>query len=206
MKFFGLSLSIYNAGFKSNQAIFEWVASSRLFYANYFQSKGTGFRKVKPERTMFAEFEKWVEAQRNTPESQPHKPLGDIQANARLEALVFFKKKEAFDALVLERSERIRFKQLFSSSTVRDWAGMGGNWKGVKLIMNEVRARLGGEEGVLIFLDKNGEQDLKNMVLQVKDELGIVHTKYFNTTIPSSATPSEDPNADTIGLTESCNF
>lgn len=127
---------------------------------------------------MYAEFVEWVEQRGDTSESefgQCHKfVLGEMQVNVQAEALVFFKKKEIFDALVLERSNRIRLKEVFSGSTVRDWADMGGYWKGVKLIMDEVRARLDGEEGVLTFLDKNGEQGLKNVVLQVKDELGIV--------------------------------
>jgi len=201
MRFFGLSLSTYNAGFKTKQAVFEWVATSRLFDPKHFRSEGTGFRKVKPERIMYAEFVKWVEKQRNTLESQSHKlVLGEIEAAAQLEALVFFKKKEAFDALALERSNRIRLKQIFSGSTVHNWADMRGYWKGVKLIMDEVRIRLGGEEGVLIFLDKNGEQDLKDMVLQVKDELGIARAEYSNAAIPFNMT---DSNADNLGLTES---
>lgn len=126
---------------------------------------------------MYAEFVEWVEKQKTTLELERGQSrefvLGELQANVQ-EALVFFKKKEAFDALVLERSNKIRLKGVFSGSTVHNWADMKGYWKGVKLIMDEVRARLGGEDGVLIFLDKNGEQDLKDIVLQVKDELGIV--------------------------------
>ena len=38
------------------------------------------------------------------------------------------------------------FKEIFSGSTVRDWADIGKYRKGVKLVM-EVRVRLGGEEG-----------------------------------------------------------
>lgn len=184
MRFFGLSVDTYNAGFKTKQAIFEWVATSRLFNPKYFQSKGTGFRKVKAERKMYAEFVEWVEKQRNTSEWDGDTPVPEqIQANGQLEALVFFNKREAFDALVSERSSRIRLKECFSGTVVRDWADMGGYWKGVKLIMDEVRARLGGEEGVLIFLEKNGDQDLKDMVLQVKAELGIVSADAY---IPSN--------------------
>jgi len=171
--FFGLPLSVYDAGFETKQAIFDWVATSRLFDAKHFRSQGSGFRKVKPERKMYAEFVEWVERQKNVSESTSHKfVLEEMQANVRMEALVFFKKKEAFDALVLERS-RIRLK-IFSGSAVHDWADMKGYWKGVKLIMDEVRVRLGGEKGILIFLNENSEQDLKDIVLRVKDDLGIV--------------------------------
>lgn len=184
MEFFGLSLVTYNAGFKTKQAVFEWVATSRLFDVNSFRSEGTGFRKVSPERIMYYEFVEWAEKQRSMSELQSHKlDSGEIQANVRLEALVFFKKKAAFDALTLERSNRIRLKKIFSASTIRDWTNMGEYWKGIKLIMDEVRVRLAGEEGVLDFLDKNGEQNLKEMVLQVKDELGITRPKYSDAAI-----------------------
>ena len=142
---------------------------------------------------MYAEFVEWVEKQRNM--LGDRLVLEEIRENALLEALVFFKKKEAFDTLVLERSNRIRLKEIFSGPTVRDWADMGGYWKGVKLIMDEVRARLGGEEGVLTFLDKNGQQDLKDIVLQVKDELGIRSKP--SDAIQSNTTPSQDSN---VGL------
>jgi len=186
MRFFGLCVYTYNAGFKTKQAIFEWVTTSRLFDLEHFQSEGVGFRKVKPERKMYAEFVEWVEKQRNTPGDQSRKLVEEIRAKRQSEALVFFKKREAYDALVLERSNRIRRKEIFSGSTVRDWADMGEYWKGVKLIMDEVRVRLGGEERVLIFLDKNGEQALKDIVLQVKDDLGMVRAGHSDASIPSN--------------------
>ncbi|KAF8798935.1 hypothetical protein BYT27DRAFT_7202663 [Phlegmacium glaucopus] len=172
IRFFGLSLSTYDTGFKTKLAIFEWVATSRLFDAKRFRSEGSGFTKVKPERKMYAEFVEWVGKQRNMSEcgQSQRLVLGETQATVQVEALVFFKKKEAYDALVLERSNRIRLKEIFSGSIVRDWADMGGYWKGVKLIMDEVRVRLGGEEGILTFLNKNGEQGLKDFVIQVKEE------------------------------------
>lgn len=126
---------------------------------------------------MYAEFVEWVEKQRNTWKSeggQSHKPVPEGKPDIQLEALIFFERKQAFDTLGVERSNRIWIKEHFSGSIVREYADLGGYWKGVKLIMDEVRVRLGGDEGILIFLDKNGEQTLKDIVLQVKDELGIV--------------------------------
>jgi hypothetical protein len=192
MRFFGLSLGTYNAGFKTKQAIFEWVATSRLFDVKHLRSQGPGIKKVKPDRRMYAEFVEWVEKQRNTSESgsgQSHEPvLEGMQTNVRAEALVFFKKKKAFEALALERSNKIWLKNVFSEHSVRDWADMGGYRVGVKLIMDEVKVRLGGAEGILIFLEKKGRQGLKDFVLQVKDELGIVsehsNASPFNATTP----------------------
>jgi hypothetical protein len=126
---------------------------------------------------MYAEFVEWVEKRRNTwklERGQSHKPVLEGKPDIQLEALIFFERKQAFDALGVERSNRTWIKEHFSGSIVREYADLGGYWKGVKLIMDEVRVRLGGDEGILIFLDKNGEQNLKDVVLQVKDELGIV--------------------------------
>jgi hypothetical protein len=126
---------------------------------------------------MYAEFVEWVDKQRNTWKSergQSHEPVLEGKPDIQLEALIFFERKQAFDALGVERSNRICIKEHFSGSIVREYADLGGYWKGVKLIMDEVRMRLGGDEGILIFLDKNGKENLKDMVLQVKDELGIV--------------------------------
>ena len=142
---------------------------------------------------MYAEFVEWVEKQRistsKSERGQSHKPvLEEGQSDVKQEALIFFKRKQAFDVLAVERSNKIRLKEHFSGPTVREYADLGGYWKGVKLIVDEVKARLGGEEGILIFLDKNGEQNLKDIVLQVRDELGIVSSK------------TQDSNADSLEL------
>lgn len=54
-----------------------------------------------------------------------------------------------------------------------------------------IRVRLGGKEGVLTFLDKNSEQDLKGIVLQVKDGLGIARAEYSNTDADGFSTVTE---------------
>jgi len=65
-------------------------------------------------------------------------------------------------------------KESFSGSRVRDWTELGEYWKGVKLVMDEVRVRLGGEEGIVDLLDRHGEDELRKVVLQAKADLGIV--------------------------------
>ena len=72
---------------------------------------------------MYAEFVEWVEKRTNTSKSergQSYKPvLEEGQPDVQLEALIFFKRKQAFDVLWVERSNKIRLKKHFSGSTVR---------------------------------------------------------------------------------------
>jgi len=123
---------------------------------------------------MYAEFVKWVEATRTPTNSLDLPSREERQKQIQQEALVFFNKKEEFETLARDRQNRLRLKEIFSGSRVRDWAELGEHWRGVKLIMDEVRVQMGGEEAILEFLDKNSEGDLKQVVLQVKDKLGIV--------------------------------
>ncbi|KAJ3503985.1 hypothetical protein NLJ89_g8179 [Agrocybe chaxingu] len=175
-EFLGLSMQRYNEGFETKRDVFEWAASIRFFDPSQFKSQGPGISKVKPERKMYAEFVEWVVAMRQEPSQDQTDRLSrqDLRAPTRDVALAFFGKKGEFEALAKARSDRLKLKGCFSGSVVHDWAEMGGYWKGVKLIMDEVRARMGGEEGILKFLEGHSENDLKKAVLQVKSDLGIV--------------------------------
>jgi len=127
---------------------------------------------------MYHEFVRWVEGKRNN--SDPSQFVSAaldpdaISAHAQHEALQHFnltsQYKEAQDSL----NAHARLRNTFCGYKVRDWAQMGGYWKGVKLIMDAVRSELGGEEGVLHFLDGNGEQALQELVVQVRNRLGLI--------------------------------
>ncbi|KDR82865.1 hypothetical protein GALMADRAFT_238482 [Galerina marginata CBS 339.88] len=187
-QFLGLSLATFYNGFKTKREVFEWVASMKYFDARHFRSSGPGISKVKAERTMYAEFVEWIE--QTKPLSGLHTGLSRQERHARVrdEALLFFKKKEEFDSIALDRSNRAKLKELFSGSRVRDWAQLGEYWKGVKLVMEEVRRRLGGEEGIIRFLETGTEDDLKAIVLQVQADLGITaHRQENNAEDPAIA-------------------
>lgn len=172
-RFLDLPLGPFYEGFKTKSNVFEWAASMKYFDSRKFQSTGTGFRKVKAERTMYAEFVEWVETTK--PSSHPYNQLTREEKFDRIreDALVFFNKKKEFEDLAKSRMDKARLKEAFSGSRVRDWTGLGEYWKGVKLIMDEVRERLGGEQGLLQFLDDHTEDELKAVVLQVQSDLGI---------------------------------
>ena len=145
----------------------------KYFNPRHFRTNGQGITKVKADRTMYAEFVDWVA--RNHPPTQdlPDVPQEALVSRIREEALKFFKKQEEYKSVVAERSRRARLKEAFSGHQVRDWAQLGNYWRGAKLIMDEVRRRLGGEEGIYNFLKENSEEDLKAIVLQVQADLGV---------------------------------
>jgi hypothetical protein len=176
MPFLGLSLDTWKQGFQTKLQLFEWVATSRLFHPTFFRTRGDGIRKVKEDRKVYAEFVAWVGGERERRQvddleqrSSPPKYPADIVN----EALVHFNKKEEFENLALSRKNRSRVKAGFNGNNVNEWTGMGANWRGVKQIMDGVRARLGGDDGVAQFLDESGEEELRKIVLEVRDELGL---------------------------------
>ncbi|KAF9556738.1 hypothetical protein CPC08DRAFT_669482 [Agrocybe pediades] len=189
-EFLGISLATFREGFKTKREVFEWAASVKYFDAKNFRSRGPGISKVKPERKMYAEFVEWV---------QKTKPLASVYADdgfdekvqkVRRDALVFFQKKEEYEnmakAAAQARTVRALRKDSFSGHVVRDWTGLGEHWKGVKIIMDEVRARMGGDAAIVEFLRENSEDDLKTIVLQVQDDLGIKPRQQAATLSPTS--------------------
>lgn len=172
-QFMGLSYDAYQQGFNTNHDIFEWASSTKFFDSTRFRSTGTGIPKVKPVRTMYTEFVEWIS--RRPPRSGLYAELSHAEKAQRIreDALIFFNKKDEFDALARLRLCRLRLKETFSGIQVRDWTEMGNYWKGVKLIMDEVRERLGGDQGVSDYLEAHSEEGLKAFVIQVQHDLGL---------------------------------
>ncbi|KAF9533105.1 hypothetical protein CPB83DRAFT_845833 [Crepidotus variabilis] len=181
LKFLGLSKEVFDRGFNTKRQVFEWAASCKYYDPVRFKTSGQGIRKVKMDRRMYYEFVEWVRQGRGESDLSEDEDesadqlLLDVKANkAREEALLYFGKKEEYDAVVRERDGRKRLKEVFTGSVVRDWTKLGGNWKAIKLIVDEVRQRLGGEEGVLAFWEKSGIDKLREYVLEVQASLGDV--------------------------------
>jgi hypothetical protein len=177
-QFLGLSMDIYDKGFTTKREVFLWVASCRYFDPSLFRTKGEGIKKVKDDRLMYAEFVKWVEESWLQPAGPTEKKnlafaRQEKSAKVREEALLFFGKKDTFEALARQRFSKQMFKESFNGSRVRDWAELGGNWKAVKSIMTGVRQMFGGDEGVLAFVVSHTQDELKALVLQVKIDLDL---------------------------------
>lgn len=181
VEFLGLSMETWRAGFATKRQIFEWAGTCRLFDPLRFKSEGQGISKVKPERTMYAEFVNWAVQQQKgldipmVNKTQTQQAREEKKQRVRDEALVHFGKKAEFDENNRVRAARMRLKEDFSGTNVRDWTELGEYWKGVKIIMDAVRMRVGGDEGVLKILEEEGVEGLKKVVLEVKNALGIIH-------------------------------
>ncbi|KAJ7170574.1 hypothetical protein C8R43DRAFT_979893 [Mycena crocata] len=168
VKYMGLSMERWKAGFQTKQQVFEWVATSSLFDPARFQTEGQGIKKVKPERKMYAQFVEWVKEQQrhSTPSPGALDKEGQIQ-----HALDYFGKKDEFDTLEREDADKARLKQGFSGIKVREWTGLRGEqWKELKATMDLVRSWVGGEPGILKILDEEGEAVLKQIVLRALAE------------------------------------
>lgn len=176
--FFGYSMEAWANGFATKQEVFEWAGSSRLFNPKRFKSEGTGAKKVKPDRKMYAEFVAWAKQQAAVT-TGAGAPAEDATRSVQQEALVHFNKEEEFYASSRAVDTRVRLKGAFNGHDVRMWTGLGEYWKGVKMVMDRVRERLGGDEGVLRVLDEEGEEGVKRAVMQAKEELGLVSAEVY---------------------------
>jgi hypothetical protein len=172
-------MTTWKAGFASKREVFEWVGTSRFFDPTKFQSHGEGIRKVKPERKMYYEFVEWAMKRMAAASGEKAQETAEMRQERKLklrdEVLVHFQQKEAFDASTRERLLRIRVKEVFRGSKVRDWTELGEHWMGVKIVMDAVRERVGGEAGVMKILEAEGEEGIKNIVLDVKQEVFARH-------------------------------
>ncbi|THV05313.1 hypothetical protein K435DRAFT_816566 [Dendrothele bispora CBS 962.96] len=171
-RFFGWSMETRNAGFKTRKEIFEWVMTSRFFDPARFRTQGDGIRKVKAQRTMYSDF---VECANNlqraspSPTSERRESTGTT-TSARDEALEYFGKKQEVETQICEYGARKRMKDVFNGNTVRSWM-LASNWKDVKDTMDSVRARYGGDEGVMKLLEAEGEEVLQKRVLEAFEKL-----------------------------------
>ncbi|KAJ7158906.1 hypothetical protein C8R46DRAFT_1110730 [Mycena filopes] len=180
MQYMGLSMERWKAGFRTKQDVFEWVGTSSFFDPLHFQSKGPGFKKVKPERKMYAQFVQWVTEQQTHLDAASVASTSPMSNEERIQhALEYFGKKAEFDALNREEAEKARLKELkdagFNGVKVREWVGLAEHqWQDVKMIMDEVRGRVGGDPGILKILDERGQEAMKEYVLQAKEKLGVI--------------------------------
>ncbi|KAJ3512081.1 hypothetical protein NMY22_g15440 [Coprinellus aureogranulatus] len=121
------------------------------------------------------------ERETGSPESDT-RPDTATKAHVKEQALIFFNKKAELEARSTAQINRERVRKTFCGHNVRDWIDLGDHWRGVKMVMDEIRKRMGGEEGVLKFLDDlektgepgEGEERLKEIAISVRDELGLL--------------------------------
>ncbi|KAG6910670.1 hypothetical protein DXG01_008714 [Tephrocybe rancida] len=178
--FMGWSMDAWEAGFRTNREAFKWVASSHFFNPRGFRKHGKGITKIKAHRTMYAEFGQWVvEKAAAAPPWPEHDTVDEIVVEQKRLAfreyvLAYFNKKLEFDEVAYKRDERARLKAVFNSSIVRDWAKLDNDWQQLQLVMDTVRERLKGDEGILKLYDESGESGVRHYVLGVQKQMSLL--------------------------------
>ncbi|KAJ7052586.1 hypothetical protein C8F01DRAFT_1170515 [Mycena amicta] len=165
IQYMGLSMEHWKAGFSSALEVFEWVGASSFFDPTTFKSEG---KKVKPERKMYAQFAVWAKQQKP-------KLDGVMSSEARVQhALVRFGKKDEYDRILREDTQRAFLKSSFNGNKIREWTGIAvQHWQDLKKVTEEVRTELGGDTGIVALLEQEGETGLRTVVLRAKQKLGI---------------------------------
>lgn len=166
--FFGWSMEEWKQGFDTQLACYEWAIKNKFFDSSHFRP---GAKKRKPGRTMYFGFIEWAGNLSQSPNNYT-RAAGAIP-DAKETSLDFFDKRAVYEERREEQRHREFLKNVFSGHRVRDWAGLGNNWFGVKKIMDAVRERFGGEHNVRKFALEEGEESLRKVVLEVQAELGI---------------------------------
>jgi hypothetical protein len=166
-------MKAWKQGFVTQQAAFEWAASSRFFCARRLEdAQNRSKRKEKSKREMYNRFQAWAREQ-SCDEPEPTW----TQENAVAEALVYFNRKAEYDKLMNEYARvasiheaRRRVKSVFNGSLVGEWTGLS-NFE-VKKVMDRVRERMGGE----VAMDGKTMGEIRTAVEQANVELGNVTT------------------------------
>ncbi|KAK0504045.1 hypothetical protein EDD18DRAFT_1457129 [Armillaria luteobubalina] len=173
--FIGCDMKRYDQGFTTKHALFEWIAKSRFFVPRMFGRSEADGGKVKQDRKMYWEFVAWARSQPNSESGD--ESSADRQNRIREEALRHFDKHVTLNVQMHEITARSRLKAAFNGKIVAEWAEMGTQWLGVKKIMDRVREQCGGgDEHVLKLIDneENGEKKLIQMVIQAREDLGLL--------------------------------
>lgn len=87
-----------------------------------------------------------------------------LRERVRNEALVKFGRRDEVENHIKVYEARKNLKTIFNGTTVNAWTGLGGNWRGVKVVMDMVRKDI-GEEGILQVLLSEGEDGVKELVM-----------------------------------------
>ncbi|KAH7913394.1 hypothetical protein BJ138DRAFT_1171301 [Hygrophoropsis aurantiaca] len=157
--FLGLSTDTWKRGFSTQEAVFKFAASSRFFDPQKLVPRNASKKKAAESRTMYRNFLVWAQ------EQNPGVDAICQSQDMVEEALVQFGKKDERDLLVRQRYEKEWMKHNFNGKLVAEWTGLG--WKGVKVVMDAVRIKVGGES----MLIGRRTAELKDLVGQAKDEL-----------------------------------
>ncbi|THH05502.1 hypothetical protein EW145_g4748 [Phellinidium pouzarii] len=173
LRFLGLSMETWARGFATRADVFAWLKSSRFFAPRRLVGADPTQEKkaVRQHREMyqaFLEFSNALAAEQPNSNSGPDSESAEeiIKEATRQEALIYFGKKESYNALVAKNLQDYNFRQKFNGKKMMEWTGLQGTV--IRLVMHGVRERL--SEAEIAAMD---EGTLRNVVLEVKPEAEI---------------------------------
>lgn len=139
LDFFNLSMDRWTQGFTSEQDIFAWIASSRFFDPRRMvrsEESNTYKTKARNDRKMYQHFLDFA----RTCAEPPQRYVSDHVLN---EAVDTFGKRPLHTVIVRIAEIKRYVTANFSGALVQGWTGLQG--MPIRITMNEVRSRLGGE-------------------------------------------------------------
>ncbi|KZV86998.1 hypothetical protein EXIGLDRAFT_697947 [Exidia glandulosa HHB12029] len=142
MRFFALDLTLWQAGFATQRAIFDWVRTSRLFHPARHRESTRRMHRRELSRTMYLNFLQYA---RELEESGAYDGVeqlvpADVVAQAKRE----FGKEDEYNAIVQTNRRRAKMKTVFNGHLVMAWTGAQG--LAVRRIMGAVRAVVSEDE------------------------------------------------------------
>lgn len=129
LRFMGLDLAVWRAGFVADNEVFAFITSSRLFRHSMFRRKENkwnhGERVALEKRTMFVSFVAYVQADA---EERPDAVKGKLSCEEMYkEAIAFFDKQSAVDEL-LEKINRAKLlKDRLNGVMIMQVTGLRGS-------------------------------------------------------------------------------
>ena len=163
LRFFGLSTSALDRGFKSSSELFGWIQTSKFFVPRVLleTAKAIHINHVEKRITYqaFLAYTQSLSASGAAASRPAPSPVAVIQ-----EALVFFGKKAEYDEVVQANVTRIAYRNKFTGKLVMKWTGLYGEI--VSEVMKGVRDRI-GDAGIV----SNKLEDIEKITKEVQKKL-----------------------------------
>ena len=186
LSFLGLSLSDYNLGFATQDALFAWLARSpcahvlvtRYHSPDYSPTHKDGVDE-RPLRRAFVRYFQTCTLPPIASDDGTASVLAWGDRDAKLQvALAHFGKTEEHAALLLAGRAQLRARAILNGTNVQQWTGVLG--MPVRYIMDETKERLDAQtngpsvEGVAGWqraLLEMSDEEVRALVVKVKEEL-----------------------------------
>ncbi|THH08498.1 hypothetical protein EW145_g2660 [Phellinidium pouzarii] len=168
LPFLGLSMETWARGFATRAEVLAWLKTSRFFVPRRLITAFPTQEKkaARNKREMYQEFLELSHALAAADVPESGLSVERAKEDTRQKALVYFKKKDAYDAIVTANVRERIFRDKFNGTKMMEWTGLHG--KVIRVIMHGVRERL--SEAEITDMD---EKALRKLVLEIRPEAEI---------------------------------